>query len=488
MEDAIRRPSALSRPRTIALIVLGIVAVWSFNPLGPLSTALLAVAILLIVGFKQPIWAMAAIIVSQLTATSYMVDAAVGTISLRLLLLLILGGVLWFSKTRIELGPGARRVVIPCVLLIGVSVVANFANTELGVVFKDFKNLGAGLLLVVLLAGVVKNSRDLKLLCGVTFVGITVSAVVGVLQHYQFMGLGQETLLTGFVDSAGGSSRVPGIAETELELSYVLSTAIPVILALYFLGGTRGGMRMLIAASGILMAASLYFTYTRSALLAVLFGVVALLLFRTRIRGEILLGGLLVILVFVSYSGILEGHYLGGRSEDIQDESYIARKILWQAGFAIAVDNPILGIGGDRFREVSPQYASDIDSGLLAWEGENYWGYRTLGSDAVHNDFLKMWVSYGTLALVALLWLCVAILRNLLDCYRASPSSFIKALALGLAAGLVAYLANAFYHNCLQTLPLLWILAGFSIAIAKVALTRRAGSELGQDASLHNPG
>jgi O-antigen ligase len=224
----------------------------------------------------------------------------------------------------------------------------------------------------------------------------------------------------------------------------------------------------------MLMAPALYFTYTRSALLALLLGLVALALFlRTRIRGEVILAALLLFIGFIEVTGIMGGQYLGGRAESVQEESAISRQILWQAGVNIAIDNPILGIGGDQYAKISPQYAASVDPSLLDFEEERYWGYRTLGSEQVHNDFLKVWISYGTLALAAYLWLFFAVLRNFLDSYQMSRRRFIKGLSIGLAAALVVYGANAFYHNLIATIPLLWILAGFSLATAKLALERK---------------
>jgi len=92
------------------------------------------------------------------------------------------------------------------------------------------------------------------------------------------------------------------------------------------------------------------------------------------------------------------------------------------------------------------------------------------GTEAIHNDFLNMWVSYGTLALLLYLWLYVAILRNFINSYRSSKNQFIRGLSVGLAAALIAYAVNAFYHNLMDTIPLLWILAGFSLAVAKLAI------------------
>lgn len=474
----VQKTRLLTAPQAIALAILVLVAIWSLSPVSPVTIVLVAVGCLLLFGLKTPIWAMVAFLISQLSITSYMVNTPFGlVISLRLLLLVIIGLVVWRSAeaARVELGPGAKRVLIPTSIVLGLSLISNMVNSGFGAAFKDFRYQVCGLLIIVLLAAVVKNTKGLKILCGVIFVGLTASAAIGILQHYAPFGIGHSTLIPGFLTHSGTQGiRVPGMGETELELSYLLSAAILVVLGVYLVRGVELGIRRLMVASMVLMAAALYFTYTRSALLAVVLGLVALFLFlRTRIKGEIILAAMLLLIAFIAISGITEGQYLGGRAESAQQQSSTSRKILWQAGMAIAIDNPILGIGAFRFTEVSPQYIDKVDQSLIAWETEEYWGYRSLGSEAIHNDFLGALVSYGTIALVAYLWYLLAVLRNLLDSYRLSTSRFVKGLSIGLAAALVAYAANAFYHNLAATFPLLAIIAGFSVVTAKLATRQK---------------
>ncbi len=145
----------------------------------------------------------------------------------------------------------------------------------------------------------------------------------------------------------------------------------------------------------------------------------------------------------------------------------MSRKLLWQAGTEITKDYPLLGIGGDQFRSVSPGYSSRVDRSLARWQ-ESYWSYRVLGTEQVHNDFLYVPVSYGIPALIAYLWLYFGALRGVLKSYRVAQRRFMGALSVGLAAALVAYAGNAFYHNMLITFPLFWILVGLSVAAAKL--------------------
>ena len=146
----------------------------------------------------------------------------------------------------------------------------------------------------------------------------------------------------------------------------------------------------------------------------------------------------------------------------------MARDILWQATVAIALDNPIIGIGGDKFIELSPQYVDRVDPVLIQFEEDRYWQYRTLGSDAPHNDFLRTWAYYGSFALLAYIWLLFSIINNSAKSFRKSKNRFIKGISLGIAGALITYVVNSFYHNIASTLPILWILAGLSLAATKL--------------------
>jgi O-antigen ligase len=87
---------------------------------------------------------------------------------------------------------------------------------------------------------------------------------------------------------------------------------------------------------------------------------------------------------------------MSGRSAEIQTDSTISRIILWQAGTNIALNNPLLGIGAENYITESRQYQSKVDSDLIAYEKRGFWGYRTLGNEPPHNDFINVWSGYGT--------------------------------------------------------------------------------------------
>ncbi len=466
---AIAKPRFFSRPIGMVVIIGAIVVLWSLMANSLSVLIILALIALLVAGIKKPLWALVALILSQLSVTGYMVNTPFVAISLRLLLFIVAFIIIGktFLQRKADLGPGARRIMLPMLVFFAITIVTNMINIGFGLAFKDFRAMLIGVLFVIFIPAFVKDTKELKTLCVATGILITASAVIGIMQHYNILGMAGATTIQGWLTTE--DLRVPGMSESELELSYILSAAFIIVFCLFFTRGAINNKRLLPMAI-ILILAALYFTYTRSALLALGFGLLSLFLFlKIGIRWEIILVAIFIAVFFVVQTDILEKNFLGARSSNSQLESTIARSILWQAGIGIVKDNPVLGIGADQFIIVSPNYASAVDQSLIQWETNRYFNWSTLGSYEPHNDFLNVWVSYGSIALIIYFWFHFAIIRHCFLSFRRSKDKFVKALSLGLAGALVTWVVNSFFHNITSTLPLLWIIAGFSLAAMKMA-------------------
>lgn len=464
-------PGFLDRPIGFIFIILAIVVLWTFHLISPSVLMLLAIASLMLMGLNRPVWAMSALIIGQLTITSYMINSPFGPISLHLVLLIIIGLILLrsYRHGQLEVGPKAKFMLIPTILLIVIAIISDFTNSGFDIAYKDFRNLATGLMILSFIPVVVRNTRDLKILCGVTFICMMASSLIGIMQHFNVLGTQYISLVpvpTSLID------RVTGITETGLELSYILSTGLIILLGLFLVKGLNPAISRLAPAFMLILSIALYFTYTRSALIAVVFGLIALaLLIKTRIRGELICVVLLLI-AGLSILSPISDMSLGGRSKSGQEDSTISRQILWQASLGIISNYPVLGIGNGKFMSISPEYQSSVEPSLLAYEKQNYWSYRTLGNEPPHNDFLDIWVSYGTLALILFIWLFIAMVHNSISSYKISTNRFLKGLSIGLAGAIVVYGVNAFYHNLFATIYLFWILGGLSVATNKLALSR----------------
>jgi O-antigen ligase len=482
-------PRFLYRPKNIFFLVCIIVVLWAIMRDSLSTLIILALTALIIMGIKKPLWAMGALIISQLTLTDFLVPLPFVSISLRLLLLVIIFIIVAKSlfSGELKLGPGARKLIIPMLIFILVTVIANFANIGFDLAFKDFRNLLVGFSFAIFLVAIIQDAKQLKTLGALTVIVITISAIIGIMQHFNILGMANATVYKGWMLNPF-DKRIPGIGETELELSYILSAAFIIILCLYFYKGVSSSRRLILL-SMILMLPALYFTYTRSALFAVGLALLSLVLFlKTHIKWQIILVILFLVIFFFVQTDILGKSYFSGRSETSQLESTVSRDILWQAAIGIALDYPVLGIGANQFIIVSPRYASSVDPSLIQWENNRYWSWQTLGTLEPHNDYLNVWVSYGTIALVIYIWLHFAILRNLGISFRKAKGPFLKGMSLGLAGALITWVANSFYHNITGTLPLLWMLAGFSMVLVKLTANNKDSEKKQLNAKNPSPG
>ncbi len=471
------RPGFFERPIGLPLTLIALTAIWCFfySTITPLL--LVVIFVFLFMGLRRPVWAMAALVIHQATILSYRIPTPFGfEISLQLVILILAGLIIWRSYVRegIDLGPRAALLIPLAIVLVVIAMASDLVNSGFAVAWDDFRDWAVCLMILSFIPMVVRSIGDLKIISGVALVVLSVSALVSILQHYNILGMQAATLLPGLMQT-GSDLRSPGISGGALELSYLASTVLLALFGAWALKGLKPNIRWLAPLILIALAAAVYFTFTRSAIIGVGLGLAAmLLLVKTRIQSWIVMVGALLVAIILIFSP-LGNQYLAGRSAAVQEDSAVSRIILWEAGANIALDHPVLGIGSGNFNTLSTQYQSSVDSSLLAYEKREYWSYRTLGSEPPHNDFINIWLSYGTPALIFFIGLFVLIISNFTLAYRRSRSFFIRGLSIGLAAALVAYGVNALYHNMISTMPLFWILGGLSLALAKLALQRQPG-------------
>lgn len=460
MEAVVQKTSHVRGLVAPVLAFIVTLVIWRFGPFAPIEAVFLTIAVLFLFVLRRPVWAMGAFLVSHLTVNNYMVNVSSGfSISLRLLLLILIVLAVWFSlgRRQIKLGPKAKPIVIAATILIIVTIMANAVNyPSMSDVFKDFRQWIIGLMIVVLLPAVTRDIKDLKILLIIALVGASASAAIAIMQHYQVLDMQQYTLISGYNHR---DYRMPGMAEDPLVLSFVLSSALPILAAIFLSGRTKVGARLLLAVSSMLIVLGIYFTYTRSAALGAGVGIVAMaLLLGKRIRVPIILAVLVVGLAIVLVSQIHETRFITQA-----DDSSASRDVLRQAGIAIALDHPIWGVGVFDFPRVSEQYSHAVSQEALLRSGED------LGHLQPHNDFIFLAACYGIPTLIVYIVLVVLVLLLLLNSHRITRIPFIKGFSIGLIGALIAYLVNAYYHNCLGSLPLFWVLVGFALSAAKLA-------------------
>jgi len=213
----------------------------------------------------------------------------------------------------------------------------------------------------------------------------------------------------------------------------------------------------------LMMVAALWFSETRSWVPSAAMALAAMaLILPWRIQRDVVILMLVAVSVFLAifmYSGSRYSNSFG------DDDSAAARPVLWTAATKIAMDYPVLGIGHNRFTEVSPQYLRSIDPHLLA----NREAFEVIGKYEPHNDLLNVWSSFGTGALIAFVLVIWFSARNFMSAAREFLDPTLRAISLGCLGALVAVMVNSMFHNFYDSTLTLWILAGMSLAMTKLA-------------------
>jgi O-antigen ligase len=445
----------------IAVILDDFLGLFSFKT-GLVLTAEVFLYILL---FKRPVWALATLIVVQLTLANYMFPLGGTPVSVNLMwaimTLLLLVPILGI-KGGIELGSGAKRIIVPAIILASMAIISNLLNIDQASTMKYLRQEFIWLVILFLLPAAVKNERDLKRLALVALITCSVSALFALRQYFSLE----------IRDDLDG--RMIGLTIHPSHLGYTLPLVLLPTVAMYFLKGVNSRASKIIFLLIIIMGLGLFVSFTRMGIYSLAPGLLfMILLMRGKPRKYLFLVTLIVGVAFLGYINIIDDNrYTPGAVEEERPEP---RWVLWQAGVNIALDNPLFGIGSYQFREVSPEYGAPVDLDLM----ESMEADVSLGIHEAHNDFITIWASFGTLALLAYLWLVINIFRNFMEASRHSRTRFLKAFTIGCLGAMVAYLVNSTFHNMMSPTMILWIMGGLSIAATKIALSNQCSKANG---------
>jgi O-antigen ligase len=463
VEVAKYRPQWFQNPRVyiVTLVITALAMLSVLQGLWTTGSLLLVIqAFLFILAFRRPAWAVAALLVGQFTTSNYYLTLGSVNISIRLFwtILAVLVVIPLLRKNgAIKIGRKARSIIIPTVIFFVLTTVANAVNLDTASTYQYLRTGLSSLAIVFFIPAVVNNEKDLRLLAVVTMVTCFASSIAAVLQHYQHLGMPVFTVT--------GSDIIPynrtmGLSIGPVHLAYQLPVVILPMMAIYFTKGVSKGSRVVLIILGLVMLLGLYFTYTRSGIYSLVPGLLIMILFLSGQRKkELLIIFIVLVAGFLVYTNLMGNRYTKGFSDE---SSAAGRLVLWQAGVMIALDNPVFGIGEGRFMQVSQAYSSEVEQSSVAGANE------ALGVQETHNDFIRVWLSFGTPALLVYLLLFVITFRFLYRGFKQSSSPFLKGMALGCFAALLSYIVNAFLHNLMDSSPIFWILAGFSLAILKL--------------------
>lgn len=423
--------------------------------------------IFLAMAFRNPVWVLGALLVSELTIKNYFLDLGGTQVSTRLFI--TVASALIVSPAffrRPDLGTRAKPMFIAAIGFLVLSTFANALSADFAYVSQFFRYLVTGIIVLILIPIVINSEERLLQVAMIAFVIGAASGLAGVLQHYSDRGAPliaiapNANVLESF---SSWGSRALGLTESPVYISNDLLLIFFPLMGVIFARGLGQRGLQLAAITAVILLAALYFSQTRSWVYsAVLATIVMAFLLNGKMSRDLIL--LLIIGggAFMFWTGRQGNRYSLSASED---DSAATRPVLWTAALNIAIDNPILGVGHHAFLDLSPEYAGRIDRGLLEQQGAG----EALGTYTPHNDFLNVWLSFGTFAFVlylAVMWFSAG---NFIYAYKEFPDPLLQGLSLGCLGALIATQTNAFFHNFFDSSVSLWMLAGFSLALATLA-------------------
>ena len=284
--------------------------------------------------------------------------------------------------------------------LLGVfSVATLFAASPVDSVRELFN---FGLLLVFLLTAVDSFSREPARRERVVDFLVTSAAVSGALALLEMVNLiPGEFPRTGtpFNRAALGFGQPNG-------LGLFLALALP--LAVHRLGSVRGATRVIAGFAAFAIAVGLVATFSRGAILAVLFGSLPLWVTGDRaFLARIWLIGLIALVLFDLASG---GALRDTVARSMDDWSIEQRFALTTVGVLVFLANPLIGVGPGGFAATLDQF------GVLVPQ-------LTDLQPTPHNAYVQVAAETGALGLVIFLWFVLGVLRVMIRSAReADPS------------------------------------------------------------------
>ena len=200
-------------------------------------------------------------------------------------------------------------------------------------------------------------------------------------------------------------------------------------------------------------------TYSRGAIMAFAFGLVAITFLKNKFLFIIMCLGVIFALLNPQFlpGGMRyaidrtkggEQMYESSAIEDNIDVSAATRIEIWKGAIQMIKDNPVWGVGYGVFPYAIPMYVGGI------------------GERDAHNTYLIIATEMGIPVLIVFLLIIFVLFRNTFWLFTRVEDPFIKAVALGMLGGLAGMIVANMFGSRLESEEVsayLWILAGLII-------------------------
>lgn len=461
---------------TMRAIAFGVVGLALLNLYGKVETwqiLLLVEFALLAYGLFRPVALAGAIVFNEFTGgPAVYIDMGGGVLSLRLIM--SLGALMLILPHFLNRDALGFRGWIGFTLAMAFFILATASNSANAYIFDTTvqyaRYLFNFLAILLVIPAVVRNRDDLIILCWIAVYAAMLSGLLSVMQHFHVNGL------HGFEEG-----RSVAFLAHPVMLAVQLPVALmPIVTVLILNRGRSPTIYALLAASALVIALGTFFTYTRTAYMALAVSPFVLLLYTSgKARKTLIIGILTMAAAGTFYLSNGDSKFSFASFSMSADGSTSARPVLWNIAFDIAKDHMWLGVGREGFRHIGAEYGFAVDPTASLPGG-------VLGlADTYdpHNDYIYALVSFGIIGLLLFLSFHIFIWWNLHSAFRSSRDWLLRALCVGGISTLAGYMVNAAFHNAFDGSMLLAVMMGISVVIYRLTKEEKTARELGREMS-----
>jgi O-antigen ligase len=226
-------------------------------------------------------------------------------------------------------------------------------------------------------------------------------------------------------------------------------------------GRRKPGWLLLFGVAFAGIAAALLATQTRAAVVGLVLGCVASLLYFTKRKTRVT--AIALLLVMLAGAIVWIQHSRGIDVREHGDEGADFRVLMWEDGLRLVRQHPWFGVGMETVRV---HYREWYIRGFLKYHVQSHF----------HSTFLQIAVERGIPALLAWLWFCGAYLVFLLRLIPRlrTKSRLACGVAVGVLAGFVAFTFTSFFHYNIgeESLAMIFFFYfGLAVALDRMAAT-----------------
>ena len=324
-------------------------------------------------------------------------------------------------------------------LIIGFGTISISPDKVLSV--REWSRFLSIYILYILVAGTVRDDRDIRRIVQAIFISSVVPLTVG---SYQiFTGGGQYDLQAHL---------------TRINATFVISNGyaaylamlliILIVFTLYSRSIWRSTCFLLVVG---VMLINLRFTYTRAPIV----GCIAAIIVVGALKDKKVWIALPFVAILAYFHPTLMGRFSLLLSRSTYEVGSVAWRFrLWEMTIGLITSSPLVGHGPATFSIYALSSAGQA-------------------ADA-HNDYLRFLVEYGAFGLIAVIWMIAILFKEGLEVFKKSSSSFYQMIALSFIAVLTAHTVMAIASNSSFRPVTSWYLFSLGAVVHRILQIERS--------------